>query len=131
MHSRKCNFTKEGKKCLPNADTANEIVTKKMNELKKRSEMKDDTELQIVCVLQCNMPASGKMFKLADGICYPSNNESGFGSIDMIKEDFFVKSVIVNHFKWKNDIKGLQSLYEVVYIWKKCSSLGVISNYPS
>ena len=99
MYSRKYNFTKEGKKYLPDADKANEIITKKINKLKRRNKIKNDTEMQIIYILQYNIPVSGKIFKLSDGIYYPSDREAGFGSIDMIKEDFFVKSVILNYFK--------------------------------
>ena len=99
VYSRKYNFIKEGKKYLPDADKANEIITKKINKLKRRGKINDNTELQIIYILQYNIPISGKIFKLSDAIYYPSDREGGFGSIDMITEEFFVKSVIINYFK--------------------------------
>ena len=99
MYSRKYNFTKEGKQYLPDADKANEIITKKINKLKRRGKITNDTELQIIYILQYNIPVSGKIFELKAGIYYPSDREAGFGSLDMIKGDFFVKSVIINYFK--------------------------------
>ena len=98
MYSRKYNFMKENKKYLPDATTANEIISKKINKLKRRGKIKDDTELQIIYILQYNIPVSGKIFKYPN-IHYPSDRDAGFGSLNMIKEQFFVKSVIINYFK--------------------------------
>eukprot|EP00466_Bigelowiella_natans_P004857 jgi/Bigna1/81049/fgenesh1_pg.77_\ len=73
----RCDFKKEGEKHLPDADEANQIVSKKMNKLKNRGKMNDDTEIQVVHVLQCNMPMSGRMTTLGDGVHCPSNRQEG------------------------------------------------------
>mmetsp|Transcript_20837 Transcript_20837/g.34218 ORF Transcript_20837/g.34218 Transcript_20837/m.34218 type:complete len:129 (+) Transcript_20837:65-451(+) len=99
LYTRRYDFKKEGKKYLPDATTANEIIARKINKLKNRGKINDDTEIQVVYILQYNIPISGRITTLGDGVHYPSNRQEGFGSIDLHRDDFFIQSVLINYFK--------------------------------